>query len=226
MQGRFGATVLDRGLVSFAIAILLASFVVSSFVPNAFAATWLSYDDGAPNGYDIPNPGEHRAVRFSLPSGWSAARILTIRYLINQNGTYGIPMNFGAHIYLADGSTSIFSQSVAVAPSWVDVDLTSYNLVVTGDFYVSIETVDLFPGINYDTDSPLGPSFQGTPGNWIGFDQGRNIMIRSEVEQVTLIPVGGATSPINKFEILTPYLALIGLIVTVSTVYVIIKRKD
>jgi hypothetical protein len=193
-------------------------------VPNAFAATWLSYDDGAPNGYDIPNPGEHRAVRFSLPSGWSAARILTIRYHINQNGTYGNPMNFGAHIYLADGSTSIFSQSVAVALGWVDVDLTSYNLVVTGDFYVSIETVDLFPGIDYDTDSPLGPSFQGTPGNWIGFDQGRNIMIRAEVDRVT--PVGGVASPVNKLEILSPYLALAGLIAVVSAVYVIKRRQD
>ena len=216
---------MHRRLVSFAIAILLASFVVSSFVPNAFAATWLSYDDGAPNGYDIPNLGEHRAVRFSLPFGWSAARILTIRYHINLNGTFGND-NFGAHIYLADGSTSIFSQSVTIEPGWVDVDLTSYNLVVTGDFYVSIETVDLFPGIDYDTDSPLGPSFQGTPGNWIGFDQGRNIMIRSEVEQVTLIPVGGVTSPINKLEILAPYLALAGLIAVVSIVYIIKRRKD
>jgi hypothetical protein len=39
-------------------------------------------------------------------------------------------------------------------------------------------------------------------------------------------PVGGISTPINKLEILTPYIALAGLIIAISTVYVIIKRKD
>jgi hypothetical protein len=39
-------------------------------------------------------------------------------------------------------------------------------------------------------------------------------------------PVGGVTSPINKLAIIAPYLALVGLIIAVSTVYVIKKRKD
>lgn len=39
-------------------------------------------------------------------------------------------------------------------------------------------------------------------------------------------PVGGISSPINKIELLAPYLALAGLIVVVSTVYVIKRRKD
>lgn len=38
--------------------------------------------------------------------------------------------------------------------------------------------------------------------------------------------VGGVSSPINKFEILTPYLVLAGLIAVVSAVYFIKKRKD
>ncbi|MEE9458617.1 MAG: hypothetical protein V3V84_02510 [Candidatus Bathyarchaeia archaeon] len=42
----------------------------------------------------------------------------------------------------------------------------------------------------------------------------------------SLAPVGGITAPINKLEILTPYLALAGLIATVSAVYVIKRRKD
>ncbi|MCW4042307.1 MAG: hypothetical protein NWE90_01120 [Candidatus Bathyarchaeota archaeon] len=37
--------------------------------------------------------------------------------------------------------------------------------------------------------------------------------------------IGGVTTPVNKIEILTPYLALAGLIVAVSTVYVIKRRK-
>lgn len=38
--------------------------------------------------------------------------------------------------------------------------------------------------------------------------------------------VGGITTPINRLEVLAPYLALAGLIAAVSTVYVIKKRKD
>ncbi|MGB6679694.1 MAG: hypothetical protein WBF08_00040 [Candidatus Bathyarchaeia archaeon] len=40
------------------------------------------------------------------------------------------------------------------------------------------------------------------------------------------IPVGGIASPINKLEILIPYIALVGLIITVSIVYVLRRRKD
>lgn len=38
--------------------------------------------------------------------------------------------------------------------------------------------------------------------------------------------VGGITSPVNKLEILTPYLALAGLIAAVSTLFIIERRKD
>lgn len=39
-------------------------------------------------------------------------------------------------------------------------------------------------------------------------------------------PVGGLFMPVNKLEILTPYIVLAGLIATISTVYIIRKRKD
>jgi hypothetical protein len=45
-----------------------------------------------------------------------------------------------------------------------------------------------------------------------------------EVHQIA--PVGGVTISTNKLEILTPYIALAGLIIAVSTVYIIKKRKD
>ena len=38
--------------------------------------------------------------------------------------------------------------------------------------------------------------------------------------------VGGISTPVNKLEILTPYIALAGLIAAVSAVYVIKRRKD
>jgi len=37
--------------------------------------------------------------------------------------------------------------------------------------------------------------------------------------------VGGIITPVNKLGVLTPYLALAGLIVAISTVYIIKKRK-
>ena len=39
-------------------------------------------------------------------------------------------------------------------------------------------------------------------------------------------PVGGITVPVNKLELIAPYLALAGLIAAVSTVYVFKRRKD
>jgi dipeptidyl aminopeptidase/acylaminoacyl peptidase len=44
--------------------------------------------------------------------------------------------------------------------------------------------------------------------------------------QPLLTPVGGVVSPINKLEILTPYLALAGLIAAVSTLFIIKRCKD
>jgi hypothetical protein len=44
--------------------------------------------------------------------------------------------------------------------------------------------------------------------------------------QIQPAPVGGVLAQTNKLEILTPYFTLAGLIIAVSTVYVIKKRKD
>jgi hypothetical protein len=46
------------------------------------------------------------------------------------------------------------------------------------------------------------------------------------IQQVEPAPVGGISTPINKLEILTPYIALAGLIAAVSAIYVIKRRKD
>ena len=46
------------------------------------------------------------------------------------------------------------------------------------------------------------------------------------VTQVRAAPVGGIVMPANKLEILTPYLALAGLVAAVSAVVVVKKRRD
>jgi hypothetical protein len=51
-------------------------------------------------------------------------------------------------------------------------------------------------------------------------------LVKGAVNQIEISPVGGISSPVNKIEILTPYLALAGLIAAISTVIVIRKHKD
>jgi dipeptidyl aminopeptidase/acylaminoacyl peptidase len=47
-----------------------------------------------------------------------------------------------------------------------------------------------------------------------------------DYQRIPLTPVGGVASPVNKLELIAPYLALAGLIVAVSTIFVIKRRKD
>ena len=51
-------------------------------------------------------------------------------------------------------------------------------------------------------------------------------ILKAAVNQNPEATVGGVVSQINKLEIITPYLALAGLITVVSTVYVIKRSKD
>ncbi|MFC1507587.1 hypothetical protein ACFLQ6_11070 [Thermoproteota archaeon] len=50
-------------------------------------------------------------------------------------------------------------------------------------------------------------------------------VLKGAVTQDPPMPVGGISTPINKLEIVTPYIALAGLIAMLSAVYVIKKRK-
>lgn len=63
-------------------------------------------------------------------------------------------------------------------------------------------------------------SIEGAPAG-IAFE-----VVNLEVTQTETVPVGGVATTINKLEILTPYIALAGLIAVVSTVYAIKRRKD
>ncbi|MGB6681299.1 MAG: hypothetical protein WBF08_08275 [Candidatus Bathyarchaeia archaeon] len=51
-------------------------------------------------------------------------------------------------------------------------------------------------------------------------------VLKGAVTQEPATPVGGYVTPINKLEILTPYIAIAGLIAAVSAVYVIKRRKE
>ena len=112
--------------------------------------------------------------------------------------------------------------TVAV-PGWLDIDITPYN-IVTGDFYVAMESITGGggPPIGYDVDLPVGPSYGGTPGNWVGFDQGRNIMIRAEVDPT---PVGGVVYSPNTLGLLSPLLIVTGLIGAIVISSFVVKKR-
>jgi hypothetical protein len=195
-----------------------------SSLSNVQAQTWLFYDYGSPSGQFGFAGKPFVAVRFSLPSGWSNVKILTARYYATGGGS----LVFRAHVFGSDGITPLLPSSILVSPSsfgWVDVDLSSYDIFVSGDFYIAMEQLTPpFPAVGIESiDPPSKRSFSGEPGSWILQDT-YDMLIRAEVDRVS--PVGGVASPVNKIEILTPYLALAGLIIAVSTVYVIKKRKD
>ena len=46
------------------------------------------------------------------------------------------------------------------------------------------------------------------------------------IEYTIVGPVGGVASPVNKFDIIAPYVALAGLIAVASTLFIIKRRKD
>jgi len=195
-----------------------------SFLPvqEARASTELKYDDGtAENGWSA-EPGIEHAVRFSLQPGRSSAKILIARFFIYSN-----PDTFRLHIY-GSGVTDPALDVNPAGTGWFDVDLSSYNIVVSGDFYISIEYLSSQgPAIGMDTTSPidLRTCSREPPELLWEISESSDLMIRAVVDQVSA-PVGGIVMPTNKLEIVAPLAALAGLVVAVSAVVAIKKRRD
>ena len=206
--------------------LLLMVVIVSTvcFLPlqEAKASVELAYDDGtAESGLTAEPPIEH-AVRFSLQPGWSSAKILIARYFIWSN-----PDTFRLHIY-GSGVTDPALDVTPAGTGWFVVDLSTYNIVVSGDFYISIEYLSSQgPAIGMDTTSPidLRTCSREPPELLWEISESSDLMIRAVVDQVSA-PVGGIVMPPNKLEIVAPFAALAGLIVAVSAVVVVKRRRD
>jgi len=207
-------------LAKFILPVVLVALMVLASSPGVFAVTELAYDDGTAETASAGSLGIEHAVRFSLPPGWSSAKLLMALYFINDS-----PAKFRVHVY-GSGVTDPALDNTPFTTGWSYVDLTAYNIVVSGDFYISIEYLDNGPGIGCDTDVPIdlrsygrdNPSlpWQGPADNW-------DLMIRAVVDPV-FAPVGGVVIPVNKLTVLAPYLGLLGLVGAV-TVAVAIQRK-
>jgi hypothetical protein len=201
------------------IPILLTIVLAFSIIPNTSAQTELFYDDGGDETCVRQDPNHYAAVKFTNP--WSSCKILTARYFICPDAS-----TFNLHIFNSDGSIRLFGP-LAVTPTstgWFDVDLIPYDIQITGDFMVAIEWVSADPHIGRDENN-VGHTYVKTTGDWIFSDKGES-MIRAVVEEVGN-PVGGIYAPTNRLSILTPYIALVGLIGAISTIFAIRKwRKD
>ncbi len=207
------------------IPILLTIILALSIIPRVNATPIeLYYDDGSPETSWSASSGLEHAVRFSLKSS-SSAQILTARYFIQAN-----PSTFRVHIYDNGGTTNLITP-FDVTPGgtgWFDVDLTTMNIVVTGDFFIAIEYLSSGqPPIGVDTSSPINlRTYSREPGQSWEVANNFNLMIRAVVEEIGN-PVGGVFYSADKVSLLSPYIALVGLIGAISTIFAIRRwRKD
>jgi hypothetical protein len=128
---------------SLLVALVLLSIVLSGFVGIVNAdprpIVELAYDDGESDGSLSGSAGQQFAVRFSLPTGWAAAKIVSVEYCFY----YPSGANFKVCLYYSDGTTEIvkpFTCSSGFAhETWVVVDIKGKKAIVDGDFYVAIE---------------------------------------------------------------------------------------
>jgi len=204
-------------LSKFILPILLVALMVLASSSSVFAAVELAYDDGLEDS-GFSGVGEY-AVRFSLQPGWSSAKLLMALYFI-----YASPAKFRVHVY-GSGVTDPALDNTPFTTGWSYVDLTAYNIVVTGDFYISIEYLDGAPDIGRDTTDPIDLRSYGrdNPGDPWQVGTGGDLMIRAVVDPISA--VGGVVIPVNKLTILAPYLALVGLVGTVTVAFVVTRRR-
>jgi hypothetical protein len=171
-----------------AVVVLFLALTLSS-AQNAFAPTpvpqELVYDDGSANGSISIYPPNGFAVRFSLPSGWSSAKVLTARYNLAQSA--GAP--FTVRIVGQDRATDLTPPFTATpsVDGWFDVDLAAKNIFVTNDFYVVLKVQDAAgnPWLATDNTDFQSRSWYAQAGSWVQ-ELHDNFMIRAVVEQPSL----------------------------------------
>ncbi len=194
-----------------------------SFVPSAFATAELKYDDGGDEGGLSHSTNMYIAVKFSLPDGWSCAKIRTAKYFIM---TGSLLSAFKVHILGSDGCQELLTPAPTHAPTatnaFFSVDLTSYGIVVSEDFYVVIEYLtDWTPTIGRDTTSPDGRTYYGVPCS-LSQETNYDAMIRAEVDPC---PVGGVVLSVDKLAVLSPWLMAMGLASAVAVVSFVVKKR-
>lgn len=170
--------------------ILLTLFLLVTVLGLAQAGTQveLKYDDGTPE-YACSLPiGCQYAVKFSLPTGWTNAKILTARYWLDP-----FPTQFKVVVYDSDGTSELESLIVTpTIPDWFDVPL---NVAVDDDFYIVMEATGADLRLGMDITEPVHMRSnwrRGVLDSW-KVDVEWDYLIRAVVEE----PVQTATIDID-----------------------------
>ncbi|MEM3626929.1 MAG: hypothetical protein QXZ25_02770 [Candidatus Bathyarchaeia archaeon] len=172
---------------------------------SANGPTELQYDDGSAESGETCAAGPQYSVKFSLPPGWTSARIVTAKYYIWLS-----PASFKAVIYDGDGTEL---KSLVVTPTttgWFDVPIDP-PVEVSGDFYIAIEwTTGYQPLLGIDSTSPDSRSYwRVSPSQAWTLVKNRDYMIRAVVEQVVApIPEFSLTIPVATSLTAIIYLAI------------------
>ncbi|MFC1505736.1 hypothetical protein ACFLQ6_01555 [Thermoproteota archaeon] len=204
---------------------ILMALMIMGLIHPVFSLTELAYDDG--NFSSWVSGGNYFAVKFSLSDfGLSSFKLGTVRlHLLMPGGPPFDPIRI--HVLDSAGVTDLITPFEFTATNnkdWNNADLPGGGIILTDDFWIAINHLT---GITSRGQTIQGSthSYTGIPGTWTEAPFNRNYAIRALSGSAT-DSIGGLSMPVNKLEILTPYIALAGLIIAVSTVYVVKRRKD
>ena len=135
--------------------------------------TELAYDDGAMDTTDSWEVDKGFAVRFTSPAG--QAQLMRARYYLQD------PLPIQVHVWDASHTDLITPFTANTSQDgWNDVDLSAYNITVSGDFYVGFLHLENYrPTLGIDTTSADGRSFEVDGAYWE--PQASDYMIRAVV---------------------------------------------
>jgi hypothetical protein len=216
----------------FLLILLLTAVIVSNVlllpVQEAVSLTELAYDNGVEESYECPDQNDWRAVKFVLSDFGISGSWKLLKARIYRSTVESPDYQLELHILDSAGAGDLPGTSPVIFTTttggWNDIDLSEMNIIVSGDFWIAYKWLSLTnsPCIAYEYSTPNGRSYYGSPGSWTPFAD--DYMIRAVLDPAAA-PVGGVVVSTNSFEILAPYIALVGLVTVISIISVIKKRK-
>jgi hypothetical protein len=209
--------------------VLLSTLVIGSLITPlllisaqaTWASDWIIYDNNNPIGAGGGSPdytGFQKAVLFTPP--YTPCKVISAAF---QIGMY--PASFKVHV--TDAAHADLVTPFQVTPTstgWFDVDLSSYNITPSGDFFIAIEwinppSVQANPFLSLDSGPIYMRSYDyylsSLPDDWEwGLNNVYNYYIRAEVTPISPAPapVGGIAFAPDKLALLAPYIILAALI--------------
>jgi hypothetical protein len=167
--------------------ILLVLIIVTSHLVSVIHASnqeELIYDDGTQEEEAYGDVNDQFGVKFTLPSGWTRAKILKVKYyLINPTG-----LGFAVGVYDSDVKVAraLFRNVYSYSPiitGWFEIDLSWANIIVNEEFYIVLEMYYLNkPYLGIDSNGSLyARSFDSFFDSKYWWDSPVNYMIRAIV---------------------------------------------